>query len=241
MSNNPKKGHSIGLGKVIGITIVALLIGILVGGILSLTVVAPQLEKIGINLPGLNTNDQSNNNNSGNNSPGYSTNDQNNNYSNNNNNDNSSNNSGSGINNYNQAPSNITASYSGSGDFQITVSSNNGAYSGIMTANINCQVQQSGSNIQLSVDLTLTNVSDSLQQVMSPGQGDQIFNFAGTMSTDTQFTANAQGSTGSSDHPQTFNFNLSGTIDSNALTFTMTSQPNDQITVSTQPITLHSK
>jgi hypothetical protein len=228
VSGTQKKVHSVGLGKVIGITIVALFIGILVGGVLSFTVVAPELQKLGIELPGMNTNDQNNNysdNNDNHNSIDY--------------NNNSGDNQG-GINNYNQAPTNPTGSYSGTGDFQITVPAPNGEYSGTMTANINCQVQQTGTNIQLSVGLIPTSITGSLQQVMSSSNGVQNFNFVGTMSTDTQFTANAQGTIGSGNNAGSFNFIINGIINQNTLTFTMNTQSNSQITVSTQQITLNS-
>jgi hypothetical protein len=231
VSNNPQKGHSIGLGKVIGITIAALLIGILVGGVLSFTVVAPELQKLGVKLPGMNTDhqnsDYSDNNDGNNNEIDY------------NNNNNSSDNTG-GINNYNQAPINPTGIYSGTGDFQITVPTPNGVYSGTMTANINCQVQQTDNNIQLSVGLIPTSITGSLQQVMSTNNGVQTFNFVGTMTSTTEFTANAQGNIGEGNKAGSFNFSISGTIDQNTLTFTMNTKPNSQITVSTQQITLNS-
>ena len=59
-----KKHRSVGLGKVIGIIVVALFIGILLGGYLSFFVVAPQLQKMNIPIPGFtNTNNQQNSNN----------------------------------------------------------------------------------------------------------------------------------------------------------------------------------
>ncbi len=188
---------------------------------MSFTVVAPELQKLHINLPGFSTSDQSNPNDGNNN--GYN---------------NTYNSGNQGVNNYNQAPSNPTGSYGGEGNFQITIPSGNGAITGTMTATLNCLVQTSGNNIQLSVNLLPISVSGNLQQVKSLNNG-QVFNFVGTMSTNTQFTANSQGSIGSGDNVQSFNFNLSGTIDSNTLTFTMTSQSNSQIGVSTQQITLH--
>ncbi len=219
MSEKQKKARFIGLGKVVGIAIIMLFIGILIGTILSFTVVAPGLQKLQINLPGFSTNDQSNpnDNNSGDNSG----------------------NQNQGIHNDNQAPSNPISSYGGNGDFQITIPTGNGDITGKMTANINCLVQTNGNNIQLSLDLTPTSVTGSLQQAINPDKGNQIFNFVGTISTGTQFTANSQGSVGSGDNIQTFNFNLSGTIDSNTLTFMAISQSNSQIGLSTQEITLH--
>ena len=250
-----KKHRSVGLGKVIGIIVVALFIGILLGGYLSFFVVAPQLQKMNIPIPGFtNTNNQqnSNNNNQNNNNqnnnnynnPTNNPNNNNNNVNNNNNNnnmspspsDNNNNNNGPSVNNNNNpSPSNPTATYGGSGQFTLTMKDSGNTYSGTMTANINCQVAQNGTNIQLSLDLSPTSVTGSLAQAIQVGSGDTIFNFVGSTS-DTQLNANSQGTTGNG---QTFDFNLSGTIDSNTLTFTMTSASDSQVTVSTQQISLH--
>jgi hypothetical protein len=246
-----KKGHSVGLGKVIGIVIVALFVGMILGGYLSFFVIAPQLQKMNIQIPGFsNTNNQNTNNQNNNNNNTPTTNNPNNNNGNNNsnngnnnaspspsgnNNNNNQNNNGPAINNNNPSPSNPTASYGGSGQFTLTMHDSGNTYSGTMTANINCQVEQRGNNIQLSVDLSPTSVSGSLQQAIPVGGSDTIFNFVGTTS-GTQLTANSQGTTGNG---QTFDFNLSGTIDSNTITFTMTSASDSQVTVSTQQISIH--
>jgi len=234
-----KKGHSVGLGKVVGIVVVVLFVGMILGGYLSFTVIGPELQKLNINFGYVansnNQNSNSNNNGNNNNSNGNS----NNNNNNNNNNGNSSNNgngSQGGVNNNNPSPSNPTGSYGGSGQFDLSMQSNGNTLSGTMTANIDCAVEQRGSNIQLSIDLTPTSVSGSLQQAITAGGSDTVFNFVGTTS-GSQLTANAQGTAGSG---QTFDFNLSGSIYSNTLTFTMTSASDSQITVSTpQQIITH--
>ena len=152
-----------------------------------------------------------------------------------NSNNNNQNNNGPSVNNNNPSPSNPTATYGGSGQFTLTMKDSGSTYSGTMTANINCQVAQNGANIQLSLDLSPTVVTGSLAQAIQVGSGDTIFNFVGTTS-GTQLNTNSQGTTGNG---QTFDFNLSGTIDSSTLTFTMTSASDSQVTVSTQPISIH--
>ncbi len=226
-----KKGHSVGLGKVIGIVVVALFVGMILGGYLSFFVIAPELQKLNINIGA-----SSNNNNQNSNSNPTTNNPNNNNNNNGNNNNNNGNGNPSGVNNNNPSPSNPTASYGGSGQFDLTMQSNGNTLSGTMTANINCAVEQNGNNIQLSLDLSPTSVSGSLQQAIPAGGSDTIFNFVGTTS-GSQLNANSQGTAGDG---QTFNFNLNGSIDSNTLTFTMTSASGSQITVSTpQQIVTH--
>ncbi len=51
-----KKGHSVGLGKVVGIAIVFLFVGMILGGYLSFTVVAPELQKLHIDFGVLGSN-----------------------------------------------------------------------------------------------------------------------------------------------------------------------------------------
>jgi hypothetical protein len=221
-----KKGHSVGLGKVIGIVVVALFVGMILGGYLSFFVIGPELQKLNINIGVLanNNNQNSNNQNNNNNNNGNN----NNNNGNNGTNSNNGNGSQGGVNNNNPSPSNPTGSYGGSGQFDLSMQSNGNTLSGTLTANVNCAVEQSGSNIQLSLDLSPTSVSGSLQQAISNGNG-VTFNFVGTTS-GSQLTANSQGTTGSG---QSFDFNLSGSIDSNTLTFTMTSASDSQMTIST--------
>jgi len=239
-----KKGHSVGLGKVIGMAIVFLFVGMILGGYLSFAVVAPELQKLNINignLGGSNNNNQSNSQNNNSNPNNYNSNNQNNNKSpstnnpnnsnpnNLNNNNNNNNQNQPGISNNNSPPSNVTASYGGSGKFDVSMRSDGTSYSGTLTANINVPVQRVGNAIQISVDLSPTSVSGSLQQAIQAGGSDTVFNFVGTVS-NAQVTANAQGTTGNG---QTFDLNLSGSIDSNTFSFTMTSAADSQLTVST--------
>jgi hypothetical protein len=232
-----KKGHSVGLGKVIGIAVVFLFVGMILGGYLSFAVVAPELQKLHIdigNLGGSDNNNQSNNQNNNNNNPNTS-NPNNNNPNNQNNNNNNNNQNQPGISNNNSPPSNVTTSYGGSGQFDVSMQSDGTSYSGTLTANINVPVQQVGNVIQFSLELSPTSVSGSLQQAIQTGSG-TIFNFVGTVSNG-QVTANAQGTTGNG---QTFDLNLSGSIDSNTFSFTMTSAADSQLTVSTpQQIVTH--
>jgi hypothetical protein len=244
----------VGVGKVIGIAIAFLFVGMILGGYLSFTVVAPELQKLHIDFGvlGSNNNNQSNqnnnnNNNNNNNDNNNPTNNNPNNNSNNNNDPNGNNQNTSNpnnnnnqnqpaINNNNQPPSNETASYGGSGQFKVSMQSDGTSYSGTLTANINIPVQQVGNNIQFSLDLSPTSVSGSLQQAIQTGGSDTIFNFDGTVS-NSQVTANAQGTTGNG---QTFDLNISGSINSNTFSFTVTSAGDSQLTVSTpQQIVTH--
>ena len=246
-----KRGHSVGLGKVVGIALLCVFVGMILGGYLSFTVVAPELEKLHISFGALNgnnsgdqnNNNQNNNNNNNNNQNNNNqnnynnnptTNDPNNNNSNDQNNSNNQNNNnnqnqGPNITNNNQPPNNVTASYGGNGQFDVSMQSDGTSYSGTLTANINVPVQQVGNTIQFSLDLTPTSVSGSLSQAIQTGGNNTIFNFAGTTS-GSQVTANAQGTTGNG---QTFNLNISGSIDSNTFSFTMTSASGSQLAVST--------
>ena len=222
-----KKGHSVGLSKVVGIALVTLLVGMVLGGFLGLAVIGPELQKLHFGFG--NQNDQGN------------TGDQNNQNSNNPNDNNQNGNQGGTMINNNPSPSNPTGSYGGNGQFDMTVTSNRQTFSGTISANINCQVEQNGNSIQLSMTTTPTSVSDSLQQAISIGsaKSDSVFNFAGTTS-GSQLNANAKGTIGSDNSGMTFDLNLSGTIDQNSLVFTLNSASGSQITMSTpQQITLH--
>jgi hypothetical protein len=222
-----KKGHSVGLSKVVGIALVTLLVGMVLGGFLGLAVIGPELQKLHFGFG--NQNDQGN------------TGDQNNQNSNNPNDNNQNGNQGGTIINNNPLPSNPTGSYGGNGQFDITLTSNGQTFSGTISTNINCQVEQNGNSIQLSMTITPTSVSDSLQQAISIGsaESDRVFNFAGTTS-GSQLNANAKGRIGSDNSGMTFDLNLSGTIDQNSLVFTLNSASGSQITMSTpQQITLH--
>lgn len=222
-----KKGHSVGLSKVVGIALVTLLVGMVLGGFLGLAVIGPELQKLHFGFG--NQNDQGN------------TGDQNNQNSNNPNDNNQNGNQGGTMINNNPSPSNPTGSYGGNGQFDMTFTSNGQTFSGTISANINCQVEQNGNSIQLSMTITPTSVSDSLQQAISIGsaKSDSVFNFAGTTS-GSQLNANAKGTIGSDNSGMTFDLNLSGTIDQNSLVFTLNSASGSQITMSTpQQITLH--
>ena len=222
-----KKGHSVGLSKVVSIALVTLLVGMVLGGFLGLAVIGPELQKLHFGFG--NQNDRGN------------TGDQNNQNSNNPNDNNQNGNQGGTMINNNPPPSNPTGSYGGNGQFDITLTSNGQTFSGTISANINCQVEQNGNSIQLSMTITPTSVSDSLQQAISIGsaESDRVFNFAGTTS-GSQLNANAKGTIGSDNSGMTFDLNLSGTIDQNSLVFTLNSASGSQITMSTpQQITLH--
>ncbi len=235
-----KKGHSVGLGKVVGIVVLTLFVGMILGGYLSFAVVGPELQKMGVNigfLSGNSNNDNNQNSNNNNNVNSNSPNDNNNN-NNNNPNDNNQNNNNNDNNNQNQpsmtnsnpSPNNVTAVYGGNGQFQVSMQSDGNSYSGTLTASINVPVQQDGNTIEFSLELTPTSVSGSLSQVIqTDGSSGTVFNFVGTTS-GTQLTANAQGDSGNG---LTFDLNLSGTIDSNTFSFTMTSAGDSQLHVST--------
>jgi hypothetical protein len=168
----------------------------------ALAVVGPELQKLGLNIGNQgNTGDQNNNNNQNGNGD-------------------------QSIVNNNPPISNATGSYGGSGQFDVTTLVNGNTYSGVISANINCAVQQDASNIIMVLTLTPTNVPNSLQQAINVGSS-VSFNFLGTTS-DTQFNANAQGNAGGS----LFDLNLSGSIDQNTLTFTMTASSDSQINAS---------
>ena len=150
----------------------------------------------------------------------------------NNDNQTSDQNSGSqGVNNNNPAPTNPTGNYHAVNcQFNLHMPQDGGQVSGTIVATVDCSVQQSGTSTQLALTLTPTSVSSSLSQ--SVGSSPVTFNFAGTASEST-IIANAKGSTGP-DGSQTFDFNLSGTLTSSALTFTINSASDSQLSVSTQ-------
>ncbi len=187
-----------------------------------------------------NNGNNNNNNNNGNNNNNNSNPNNNNSNSNQNNNGNSFANSGN-VENNNSPISNPTNSFAGSGEFGISVPSNGSPVSGGITANVGCLVSQSGSNIQVSLDLTPTDVPNNLQSTFS-SNNDYLFNFDGTTSSTgsgTQITANAQGSVSGTE----FNLNLNGAIDQgqDTFTFTVSSVQNSQLSVSTpQQISLSS-
>jgi hypothetical protein len=141
-------------------------------------------------------------------------------------------NSGSqGVNNNNPAPTNPTGNYHAVNcQFNVHMPQDGGQVSGTIVATVDCSVQQSGNSTQLALTLTPTSVSSSLSQ--SVGSSPVTFNFAGTASGST-IIANAKGNTGP-DGNQTIDFNLSGTLTSSALTFTINSASDSQLSVSTQ-------
>jgi hypothetical protein len=211
MSEETKRqGHVVALSGVIGFVLVALLVGMAFGGYLSMFVVAPYIQ----------------NNQQGN---GYQ-------------NDNGyqgSNNENTGtINNNNPSPANPTSSYGGSGQFNLAINQNGNQISGTMSTNIDCDVEQNGNSIQMALTLTITQVSSSLQQAVNSDKS-ETFNFAGTIS-GPQISANAQGTIGSGDSTAAFEFRLSGSIEENSLTLTVSSTSNSQISLNTsEPIVLH--
>ena len=252
-----RKGRSVALSGVIGFILVALLIGMILGGAISLFVVGPILYKSNYNQGNSgnqNTNYQNGNNNQGpitsspnnNNQNGYNqgptsspNNNQNGNYTNDNSTQN--NNSGQGMSNGNPPITNPTSQYSATGkQFSLIIPNQNGGQaSGTISADVSCIVQQSGNNIQLDLTVTPTNIPQSLSQAIS-SNSQVTFNFAGTTS-GSQINAQASGNAGSDSNSPTFNLNLSGSIGSNTLTLTVTSPSNSQISISTtQPITLQS-
>ncbi len=233
------------------IALVLITIGCIVGPIgtvaimyrnnLSQMIITPQLKQLLTNNNNSNGNGNNNNgnnnnnsNNNGNNNNNNSNNNGNSNSNNsNNNNGNSDSNSGN-VNNNNQQLNNPTSSFGSTGQFDVTVQSSGSQVSDQMTANINCQVEQNGNNIQISLDLYPQNVPSDLQSIFNPSN-DYVFNFDGTTtssSSGTQITANAQGNLNPGG---TFNINLNGAIDQNqdTFTFTLTSAANSQASITT--------
>ena len=250
-----RKGRSVALSGAIGFILVALLIGMVIGGAISLFVIGPILYqgKDNQGTGNQNTSNQNGNNNQGptisnpNNQNGNynqaptgnpNGNNQNGNYTNDNGTQNGG--GGQGMTNNNQPITNPTGQYSGSGkQFSISIPDQNGGQaSGTISADVTCFVEQSGNTIQLDFTITPTIIPGSLSQAISSGSA-VTFNFAGTTS-GSQINAQASGTTGSGGNNPSFNLNLSGSIDSNTLTITVTS-PNSQLSISTpQPITLQS-
>ena len=246
-----KKRHSVGISGVIGCILVALLVGMILGGYLSFFVIAPFVQKIQQGNGILGAGNQNNNNNQNGNINPQPTGDQNNNNNNqngngspqptgdqNNNNNNQNGNSSQGVNNSNPPITNPTGQYSSiSCQFNLIIPQNGAQATGTILANVNCVVQQNGNNIQLALTITPTSIPENLNQVI--GNSPVTFNFLGTVS-GSQINANAAGTTGPG-NGSTFDFNLSGTSSSNNLTLTITSAGDSQISVSTpQPIVLQS-
>ena len=238
-----KKGRSIALSGVICFVIVALLVGMIIGGAVTLLVITPyigQLHQQGNDNQATTGNQNSNYQNGNNNQGPTSTPNNNNNQANTGNQNNSQNDSQSqGINNSNPAITNPTGQYSSTGSqFSVTTPDNGTQASGTISANVNCIVQQSENNIQLDLTITPTNVPQSLSQAIQ--NSPVTFNFAGTIS-GSQFNAQASGTGGSDNTSPNFNLNLSGSFGSNTLTITVTSTSDSQISISTpHSITLQS-
>jgi hypothetical protein len=217
MSNEKKKGHSVGLSKVIGLAFITLLVGMAVGTALGIMVIEPALQNLHFGKQG-NTNNQNNGQNN-NNNPGSTDND----YTGNQQPLNS-----------NPPPSTPTGYYGGNGQFNAAVPVHDGTVSGQINANIDCVIGQDGNNISMSLTFTPTSVSEGLQQAITIGNS-VTFNFAGT-SSGTQFSGNAQGSVGQA----TFSLNINGSVDQDELSFTIMSNSDSQLSISTtQTITLH--
>ncbi len=259
-----KKGRSVAISGVIGFVLLALLVGMIIGGAVSLLVIAPYIGQLHqqstdnqANTGNQNSNNQNSNNNQGptsipnnpnnNNQNTYNqgpTNspDNNNNQVNTGNQTNSQNsNPSQGMNNNNPPITNPTNQYSSTGNqFSVNVPNQNGGKdSGTITADVSCVVQQSGNNVQLDLTITPTSVPQSLVQDIQTSNS-VIFNFAGTTS-GSQINAEASGTGGSDSTSPTFNLNLSGSFGSNTLTITVTSNSGSQISISTQhSITLQS-
>lgn len=210
-----KKGHSVSLGNVIKISVVVALVFMLVGGILTVAVIMPALSNL--HLFGSNSSNNNNSNNSNN--------------SNNNNSSNNNNNNGNNL-----------MSYSGSGQFNLTIPDNGDFVSGTMNATINCQVQENEGNLNLTLQATGLNGNLSQPVSGSPAvsEGNSYnFNFYSNGSFDnSQFDLNSQGNVWLGAN---YNFDLNGSFSSNTLTFTLTSEPSSQITILTlqAPISLN--
>jgi len=204
-----RQGHVVALSGVIGFTLVALLLGMVLGGYLSMTVIAPYYQK---SQQGSGY-EQDNGYPNGNGNPGT-------------------------VNNNNPSPGNPTSSYGGTGQFNLAIFQNGNQISGTVKANIDCDVEQNGNNIQMALTLTITQVSSSLQQAVSSGKS-ETFNFAGTVS-GSLINANAQGTIGSGDSNAAFELRLSGSIDENSLTLTVSSTSSSQISLTTsEQVVLH--
>ena len=250
-----RKGRSVALSGVIGFVLVALLVGAIIGVALSFFVIAPMFYGPNMGNNGnQNTNTQNGNNNYGpttnpnnNNQNNYNQgptgnpdgNNQNGNYTNDNGTQNGG--GGQGLSNNNPPITSPTGQYNGSGkQFSLNIpDQNGGTASGTISADVTCAVQQTGNTIQLDLTVTPTNVPQSLSQAIT-SQNPVTFNFAGTTS-GSQINAQASGTTGSDSNSPSFSLNLSGSISSGTLTFSVTSNSNSQLSITTtQPITLQS-
>jgi hypothetical protein len=262
----PKKGRSVALSGVIGFVLLALLVGMIIGGAVTLLVITPYIGQLHqqnnsnqATTGNQNSNNQTGNNNQGptntpydpynnnqnnynqgpTNSPNNNNNQANTGNRNNTQNNNQNNDTSQGISNNNPAITNPTGQYSSTGSqFSVTTPDNGTQASGTISANVNCVVQQSGNNIQFDLTITPTSVPQSLSQAIQ--NSPVTFNFAGTIS-GSQFNAQASGTGGSDTTSPTFNLSLSGSFGSNTLTITLTSASGSQTSISTpHSITLQS-
>ncbi|HUK84690.1 MAG TPA: hypothetical protein VLU95_02400 [Candidatus Acidoferrum sp.] len=263
-----KKGHSVAISGVIGFVVAALLIGMIIGGAISLLVIAPYVGQFhqqsnsgqtntgnpnsnypnnnnnpnGYNNNQVPTNNPYNNDQNGyNNGPTGSPSDYNNQPNTGNQSNNQNNNNSQNMVNNNPSITSPTAQYSSTGS-QFSVSTpnqNGGKDSGTITADVTCVVQQSGNNMQLDLTVNPTSVPQSLSQDIQTSNS-VSFNFAGTIS-GSQINAQASGTGGQDNTSPTFSLNLSGSFGSNILTITITSASGSQISISTlHSITLQS-
>ena len=177
--NHTKKGRTIAISGVIGFVLVALLVGMALGGYLAIAVIEPTIQKMQGGNNNQGTSSQNTSNQNGNNNNNYSTNnpnvynnpgssnDPNNNYNNNQPNNNPNNNQNSptenntnntqngnppGITNNNPARTNPTGQYAATNcQFNVNLQQNGNQATGQITANVNCSVEENGNNIQLSL------------------------------------------------------------------------------------------
>ena len=257
-----KKGRSVAISGVIGFVLLALLVGMIIGGAISLLVIAPYIGQLhqqsssnqngnyqnGSNNQGPTSNP--NNNNQNNYNQGPTSNPYNNNqngynngptgspsgYNNQPNTGNQSNqnntNSQSMINN-NPSITNPTAQYNSTGNqFSVNVPNQNGGHDSGTITADVTCVVQQTGN-NIQLDLTIT--PTNVPQTLSQDiqtTNSVTFNFAGT-SSGSQFNAQASGAGGSDSTSPTFNLTLSGSFGTNTLTITISSASGSQISIST--------
>jgi hypothetical protein len=122
--------------------------------------------------------------------------------------------------------------------FTVALNVEGYSLSGTMNANINCPVERNENNITLSLELTPTNATGSLQQLIAVGGPNPVFNFVGTV-TDMQVQAGSQGTIGADGVYVTYDMTLTGTIEQNSFRFTIASASEAELSISTpQQITL---
>jgi hypothetical protein len=211
-----RKGRSIALSGAIGFILVALMVGMLIGVALSFVVIAPFMQSFQQNNNYQGTDNNQNGNNNNNQGPSGTP----------------------SMSNNNPSITSPTSQYSSVGSqFSVSITDQNGKTSGTISADVNCAVQQNGNNIQLDLTITPTTIPQSLSQMMD--KSPVTLNFVGSIS-GSQINAEATGTTGQNNEAN-FDFNLNGSFSSNALTLTINSDSNSQISMSTpHSITLQS-